>query len=247
MCRRFDSVPGHQFSPDVQGDVLSQIKVITQNQFVRTPWKNGLGFTDQIAIHPSSATLERADFIWRLSSAKVDRASQFSFFPGFDRTLVVLDGEGLRLFSKSADAAVSAGPMSQEKNFELRRHGVLQFSGDDEMRCELIAGPVRDFNIFVRRGQATANVRVIKLAEESKFEWRPQGRWNFAFAIDNKFAVEREGEAKLNVGAGDCLSIEVTAAAKEAFSQNQVMSLRANTSLSSVVLVELYDVSHHEK
>lgn len=54
------------------------------------PWKNGLGTTTEIAVHPPDAAL--TDFTWRLSIADLGASGPFSSFPGYDRILVQLDG-----------------------------------------------------------------------------------------------------------------------------------------------------------
>ena len=37
----------------------------------RVPWRNGRGTTEELAIWPAGATLERGDFDWRISKARV--------------------------------------------------------------------------------------------------------------------------------------------------------------------------------
>jgi hypothetical protein len=102
------------------------------------PWKNGGGVTTEIAAHPPGAGLDAVD--WRLSLAEVAVDGPFSRFPGIDRTLVLLDGAGVRLES---DGHV----------VELRvPYEPYGFSGDLEVHCRLLAGPVRDFNLMLRRG-----------------------------------------------------------------------------------------------
>ena len=51
--------------------------------------------TTEIAVFPADAGLE--DFAWRLSMATVASDGPFSSFAGVDRTLAVLEGEGIVL------------------------------------------------------------------------------------------------------------------------------------------------------
>jgi len=58
----------------------------TPRDFVPKPWKNGLGVTREIHIHPEGANFETDDFLWRLSSADVTSGGPvatgpFSFSP----------------------------------------------------------------------------------------------------------------------------------------------------------------------
>ncbi len=61
----------------------------------RMPWKNGGGVTVEIAVHPQGASVD--DFDWRVSMATVASHGPFSIFPGIDRTLSVLEGDGILL------------------------------------------------------------------------------------------------------------------------------------------------------
>ena len=60
------------------------------------PWKNGLGMTLELlrAPHPTQGG---AAFAYRLSCAKVAESGPFSVFPGIDRTISVLEGQGFCL------------------------------------------------------------------------------------------------------------------------------------------------------
>jgi hypothetical protein len=104
-----------------------------------TLWKNGLGVTREIAVHPPSAGL--GDFDWRLSMATVDAGGPFSTFPGIDRKLAVLQGRlSLRVDSQ---APIGLGPESP----------LLAFAGDVPVEAEVLDGPVTDLNLMTRRGR----------------------------------------------------------------------------------------------
>ena len=105
---------------------------------IAMPWKNGGGTTLQLAISPKGARLE--DFAWRLSSAQVAVDGAFSSFPGADRSLAVLAGNGLRL---------RRGDGSSE---ELLSGGMAAyFPGEEPIEATLLDGPVNDLNLMTRR------------------------------------------------------------------------------------------------
>ncbi len=105
-------------------------------------WKNGAGWTSEILRAP-----DRDDWDWRLSIAEIDADADFSAFPGVERELVLLDGNGLRL--RFADGALH----------ELRPpHGRLRFAGERVARGELLDGPTRDFNLMWKRGAVDAQL-----------------------------------------------------------------------------------------
>ena len=62
---------------------MEGLTLLTTDHYGAMPWKNGLGVTAQIAIHPPGATL--ADFTWRISSAEVRGSNPFSNFAGTPR------------------------------------------------------------------------------------------------------------------------------------------------------------------
>ena len=110
------------------------------------PWKNGGGHTTEIAAHPAGSGFD--SFVWRVSVAEVLHDGDFSPFAGVDRTLVLLAGAGMRLTGVGE-------PLELRTLFEP-----VRFSGDASLNCSLVDGPVRDFNLMVRRHAAHGDVVV---------------------------------------------------------------------------------------
>ncbi|MGW0464838.1 HutD/Ves family protein [Streptomyces sp. NPDC003027] len=106
------------------------------------PWRNNGGATREIASWPLGAE----EFQWRASVADIDRDGPFSAFPGVDRTLTLLAGDGVRL---TAPGGFDRTARAQEP---------LGFSGDLELTAHLLNGPCRVLNIMVRLGRRTARV-----------------------------------------------------------------------------------------
>lgn len=135
-------------------------RLLQPADYVRMPWKDGGGQTTEIASHPTAATL--ADFDWRVSIADVAGDGPFSSFAGVDRVLALLAGAGMRI-AGSTHAAELRAPYEP-----------YAFSGDDATSCTLVDGPVRDFNLMVRRGRARGSVVVVR-AESARIapaRWR---------------------------------------------------------------------------
>ena len=116
----------------------------------RVPWKNGRGFTDELALWPRGASFEKGDFLWRISKAAVDEPGPFSSFPGFERVLVVTQGAGLVLEHGAA------APRAR-----VERLVPYRFQGEWSTSAELISGRVEDFNVLTRRGAVRAEVEVL--------------------------------------------------------------------------------------
>ena len=128
--------------------VMTNHRVLSPADYRRMPWKNGGGHTSEIAVHPEGAGT--AAFVWRVSVADVTKDGPFSRYPGVDRTLVLLAGNGVRLEG-------AGDPLDLRMAYEP-----VKFTGEAEVDCVLTDGPVRDFNLMVRRDAATGEVIVVR-------------------------------------------------------------------------------------
>jgi len=114
------------------------MRLITRAAYTSMPWKNGLGATTQIAIHPADAGVD--DFGWRISMAVVNANGPFSLFPGIARTLVVLQGAGVALALADGKTACLT-----------RDSKPFAFAADIPAEATLIDGPMLDLNVMTRR------------------------------------------------------------------------------------------------
>jgi environmental stress-induced protein Ves len=101
------------------------------------PWKNDGGITREVLVEPDPH--DQGAFLWRISIATVAAPGPFSRFPGIDRSIAVLDGAGMR-FDVDGEA-VTLGP----------EDAPFRFSGDAEVRADLVAGETTDLNVMTRR------------------------------------------------------------------------------------------------
>lgn len=113
-----------------------RIQLIPANEYQRTRWKNGLGWTREITRYPADSE----SWQWRLSIAEVDKDGPFSAFENIDRELVLLSGEGMRLNFADGESVTLHPP-----------HDSLRFAGERELNAELISGPTQDFNVMWHR------------------------------------------------------------------------------------------------
>ncbi|MET8569002.1 HutD family protein [Streptomyces sp. NPDC004783] len=121
-------------------------RVLRAEERTPAPWKNGGGVTSEVAAHPEGAGLD--DFAWRVSVAEVARGGPFSTFEGVDRNITVVQGAGMAL-TVDGDTHVLDAP-----------HEPFEFPGDAATGCELLGGPIVDFNVMVRRSLMSARVRI---------------------------------------------------------------------------------------
>jgi environmental stress-induced protein Ves len=115
------------------------MRIVRESEQKRMPWKNGSGETIEIAYGPSGSTLENFD--WRISRARVERSGPFSFFPGIDRTLAVLDGDNLQLRIDDAPPAILSSGSPP-----------LSFAGEARVESQ-VEHPILDLNVMTRRGR----------------------------------------------------------------------------------------------
>ena len=152
-------------------------------------WKNGQGMTREIAREPGDG-----DFLWRLSIAEVAASGDFSLFPGYDRTITLIEGAGMRLaFEEAPEKAI------------LKRFEPFDFSGDWHCRCSLVAGPVRDFNLMVDRGRAQGRDRSSCASTEARSSdaSSPAGSWSIAPRARSRPAGSRPRPATRSVSNRD--------------------------------------------
>jgi environmental stress-induced protein Ves len=105
------------------------------------PWKNGGGLTREIAVCHDLASHQ--DFLWRISMATVSKPGPFSRFDEVDRTIAVLQGEGIVLNSNEGATSLTRGARP------------YSFDGEMPVTASLIYGETTDLNAMTRRGHFT--------------------------------------------------------------------------------------------
>ena len=123
-------------------DATLMASVLRAQDYRRMPWKNAAGWTSEVLRVPDCE-----DWNWRLSIADIEADAAFSTFPGVDRWLVLLSGNGMRL--KFDDGHIRT---------LLPPHGEARFSGEQPLTGELLEGPSRDFNLMWKRDRVDAQL-----------------------------------------------------------------------------------------
>ena len=119
-------------------------------------WKNGGGETTEIAVSPEGASID--DFDWRVSMARVVADGPFSVFPGIDRTLAILEGQGIGLDIEGR-GALTLTKATQPATFPA----------DAPTSCRLIAGPILDLNVMSRRDRVSHSIGILSVEGPMKF------------------------------------------------------------------------------
>jgi hypothetical protein len=108
------------------------------------PWRNGGGVTRTLATGGDAQG--SAGWHWRLSVAEIERDGAYSRFDGVDRWQAIIGGRELLLRgARGTRRLASAGE-------------VFAFAGEDDVHAHLPAGPVRMWNLMLRRGVAVGEL-----------------------------------------------------------------------------------------
>jgi environmental stress-induced protein Ves len=114
-----------------------------------TPWKNGGGTTREVLCWPPGAGLD--DFDWRVSIATIGASGPFSTFPGVDRVITLLDGDGVHL--RSPD-----GTVDHRLDIALQP---FTFPGSLAIGCTVLGGASTDFNVMSRHATGRIEVEIL--------------------------------------------------------------------------------------
>jgi environmental stress-induced protein Ves len=162
---------------------VSGVALLPASGYVEMPWKNGLGRTAEIARQPR----EGDPFAWRLSIATIERDAPFSAFPGCDRTLVALTGEGVALEFADGETLVAHPPF-----------GMVAFAGEREAQGRLLGGPTRDLNAITFRRLAAHRVSILAL-EPAGERFRPSADVSVIVCLEGALAAAApDREYRLN-------------------------------------------------
>lgn len=163
-------------------------KHLTAADFVRQPWKNGGGSTTQLAVEGDGDR-----WVWRLSAADVEQSGPFSDFIGYERTIMLLGGDGM-------DLEVDGRVATLRTPFEP-----FVFDGAAKTRCRLRGGPVRDLNLMVDRCRAHGSVQVVDPHHfrEARFD----GQWMLVYALRGWTRVCADG-ADVSLAPGELVRLD---------------------------------------
>ncbi|KKK73299.1 hypothetical protein LCGC14_2895230 [marine sediment metagenome] len=171
-----------------KADNLAQI--FNPDSYRSMPWRNGLGHTIELL---AEHLPESSDFAWRLSMADVVSDGVFSDFSGYDRTLLLLKGQGLTLVHSHG---------RDELTGKLQ---AAQFKGDEECHATLHQGPITDFNIMSKRDLCSTTVGCFINADNDKLTVNSDIL--LVYAADETITLSSATQATLTLEANHLLQI----------------------------------------
>lgn len=168
--------------------MLPAPRLIPAHEYRRERWRNGFGWTREILRWPEG----RDDWDWRLSIAEIEQDGPFSAFPGVERELVLLHGEGVRLRFDDGEVREVLPP-----------HGRVRFAGERAAQGELIDGLTHDFNLMWRRDRIDAELWHRPLVGSMVLFVEPGELW--AVHALSGHAHATGDDTRLHAGMGDTL------------------------------------------
>ena len=150
-------------------------QIIRPADYRVTTWRNGTGKTAEIAVEPGAGDR----FVWRLSIAGVPESGPFSDYAGYQRIIAVVEGPGMRLTEGNREPATLTAQTEP-----------YAFSGDMSTVCDLLAGPIRDFNLIFDPALVRGSVTSIHLNGETHQSPLPGGTV-LIYAANGDLSVER--------------------------------------------------------
>ncbi len=153
------------------------INIISTDQYKTIPWKNGKGQTTELAISLNGGM---DDFDWRLSIAIVVEDGLFSDFTGFERNLILLEGQGIKLIHDEKQTDLLDTPLS-----------ISSFNGKSKTKGLLLGGPIKDFNLMTRDGMYQVDVKAF--IDQTEINIGINGLC-FVYSHQNKVTISLENE-----------------------------------------------------
>lgn len=165
--------------------VEAHVAVLPASDYRRERWRNGAGWTREIARGGGSGET----WGWRISIAEIDAPAEFSRFPGIEREQVLLSGEGLALACEGRTVTLEPP------------HGRHRYPGEAAVRgMPLGCGPVRAFNLMWRRDSVAATLWHRPLVGSMVVFGDPGDTWVVYLMAGQARLDAADGEALLEAG-----------------------------------------------
>lgn len=158
---------------------MEAFQLIKAEEMHTSGWAGGS--TTQLYIHPQQSLFAERDFSFRISTATVEKEeSEFTPLPGFERILMILDGE-LQLRHRDHHSVL------------LRPFEQYRFSGSWQTDAR---GKVRDFNIIFKPDWY-AEVRVLEAEKGEELMLIPESVFMAYYLFSGEAKL---GECKITTG-----------------------------------------------
>jgi len=163
------------------------LTIFSPENFKTIPWKNGLGHTTELAISDGGSL---DNFDWRLSIASVVNDGDFSNFAGYQRNLVLIEGEGLILDHRNG-----------EVDNLTKLLDIAHFDGGCNTHGALVNGGIKDFNIMSNQTSFSADVNCY-IKQQSVTVELSTDSLVFAYSLTDTLTIESDRAELGNLSVG---------------------------------------------
>ncbi|KAI8838367.1 hypothetical protein BC829DRAFT_428311 [Chytridium lagenaria] len=134
-------------------DIPPKLTVITKSSYRRMPWKNGLGVTQEIAIHPPQADYHKVN--------SFGDSCSLSLFPGYDIALTLLPEDGASLMMRgNMTAPAVLHHNDQELSVPIRPLVPYTYGGETPTSCKVRTPPIRHLSFMANRAALQVSVNL---------------------------------------------------------------------------------------
>lgn len=167
------------------------IEMITPKQFKKIPWKNGKGETIELAIS-ENGTLDHFD--WRVSMASVVENGPFSDFSGYQRHLILIQGNGMTLTHNGSGIDELTNLLS-----------IATFDGSNVTSATLHQGAITDFNLMTSFQKFKSRVNTYNKPISLILK---QSELCFLYSLDSHILIENKSDlTNFTVPAGHLVKV----------------------------------------
>ena len=163
---------------------------LTPEDYATSRWSGGT--TTELLIRPRGAVYGQRDFLCRISSATVElEESTFTSLPDYDRLIATLEGTITLVHDDGAPLV-------------LAPYQVHAFDGGSKT---VSLGRCRDFNLMLRKGQATGSLRSLEVTGPMEQVLSPAAKTALLYCAEGACTV-----GGVALAAGESLLLEDLAA-----------------------------------
>ena len=168
-----------------------EITQLALADFKIVPWKNGKGSTKELRFENLK---DDEYFAWRLSMAPIITDGVFSDFSGYDRKLLLIEGDGMTLSHDNG----------QTDNL-TNRFDMASFDGGWRTGAKLHQGEILDFNVMTR--QSVCNSRVEAFAGNDHHELSVHAGCFLIYVLDSALVIHPPESDSIRLAAGCLLEV----------------------------------------
>ncbi|KAG2223013.1 hypothetical protein INT45_012312 [Circinella minor] len=150
---------GSMLEEDSPEPTLIRVKCLDPKEDYKTEaWKNGLGETTEISVYPPEMDPKNETFFWRLSMHKINANCNFSVYPGYECTTIVLPNDNTKstflLNHKGEEMSTNVKPL-----FPYSWNGAWPTS------CKISNPPITNLQFMYKKDLGTAHFYVEKIGQ----------------------------------------------------------------------------------